>query len=223
MIPLTKTYDPADLTPLSAFVTLIKEHGGKDLAAQDPARVWEYAMALEAWNQWMLRPGSRRSAFQQPWRVLDVGGAGSPLAYILTKTLGEDHVSVTVCDPKLNVTVEQWAIGDGVQRVDAIFSISTIEHIPHPVRFIEALAALLVPGGLCFLTTDYWDNEGQDQAHFHWMRERIYNRQGWAMVARTAVQAGMARFGEQDDYFHGNQLYGSYTFASMALVKKEQP
>ncbi len=218
--PLCKTADPADFARLPVEVDVVEHYGGNDLAAQDPMRRWEYAMALRAWAVWLAREDSRRTPDERPYRLLDVGGAGSPLTTIFNRMSPPRFLEAQVCDPKLNHAVEHFAKGVAAGCFDAVFSISTIEHVKAPVPFIKALAHLTAPGGLCFLTSDYWNCTGPDQAHFHWMRERIYNRESWVELYKACHQAGFQRLTQADWTYHGDQLYGSYTMISMALVKE---
>lgn len=214
--PLSKTLDLADLERFPTELALVDQHF-HSASPQDPHRRWEYLMALRAWTVWRQQETAHREPAEQPWRVLDVGGAASPLARMF-EAIGK--VEVQVCDPLLNQAVEDWAAQAVRIKFDAIVSISTIEHVKDPVPFLAALAALLVPGGLLFLTTDYWDLRDPDTAHFHWMRERIYNKASWARVYQRYRTIGFQRLGRADSTYHGSHLYGSYTFASMALIKE---
>lgn len=214
MIALSKTMDPQDFSQLVEERNTVVLHGGDDLAQQHEARVWEYSLALRAFRQWQLTQPPLRI-----WSTLDVGGAGSPLAQLLRG--GAGLVTATVCDPHTNGTVEELArVSD--RTYDAIFSISTIEHVPEEGPFLAALVQLLAPGGLLFLTTDYWDGEGADTAHFHWDRQRIYNGESWQRVRADLRTLGMQTFGGTDACYHGHQLYGSYTFVSLCMIKESR-
>ena len=109
-----------------------------------------------------------------------------------------------------------------------ITSISVIEHIPdtakpgHPTPltwFLDAAHRLLRPGGLLVLTTDYWDAIGPDTAHFHWMRDRIYNPESLQALERRCRRIGFVPYGGTDRTWHGPQLY-DYAMASLVLTKE---
>ena len=206
MIALIKTLDPRDWDELVPELVLVDAVG---IGEQHPMRRWEYAMALRALSE-------HRKGYVSPlagYLVLDVGGAGSPFAEICQST----QASCQIVDPKLNVAIE--AIG-GVPLADAVISISTIEHVKEPLPFLEACHRALAPGGLLFLTADYWDRwGGPDTAHFHWMRERIYNPMKWGVLAGEASTLGFRMFGGYDMIYGGNHVY-DYTFASLALTKE---
>ncbi len=217
MIPLSKVMDlPRDYAQLVAARNTVLLYGGAELAAQAPERVWEYSMALEAYRVWQATHQSLA-----PF-LLDVGGAGSPLARLLRVV--ERHAEIAVIDPNepdSGETIEQYAT-HFARQADAVFAISVIEHVQDETAFLKACAALVRPGGLLCLTTDYWDGEGKDTAHFHWMRERIYNQKSWGAcgVYLTCVKLGLRLLGDRDTTYHGPHLYGSYTFASLALQKE---
>jgi cyclopropane fatty-acyl-phospholipid synthase-like methyltransferase len=94
-----------------------------------------------------------------------------------------------------------------------------IEHVEEIRKFFRACHMLLKPGGLLFLTTDYWDAEGDDTAHFHWMRKRIYNAERMRKLQGDLRELGYASFGQADWAYHGPQVY-DYAVCSTAMVKK---
>jgi hypothetical protein len=77
----------------------------------------------------------------------------------------------------------------------------------------------VAPGGLLFLTMDFWDQPGPDRAHFHWMRKRIFNYGFERAIMEPLLDAGFFWLGDRDLTYHGPQVY-DYTFASLALVKR---
>ena len=150
-------------------------------------------------------------------RVADVGGAGSPFARILRDFPGgPPHI----IDPLADTGTIQEYSGDPHDAFDVIFALSVLEHVPDVDDFLAACVWHLAPGGLLFLTVDIWDKEGPDTAHFHWMRERIFTLQTWHELAYTLSTQGMTLFGEEDGRYHGDQLYASYSFASLAMMKE---
>jgi len=211
MIPLTKTCDPEDLLGLLAPQALLVDQ--VPLGGQHPMRRWEYALALEALTEhWATAMWNGQ--IQPAYGLLDVGGAGSPFSQIVDQIPG---LACEVIDPKLNMDIEAFA---PMSEADAVVAISTIEHVRHPTPFLRAIHRALRPGGLLFLTMDCWNCEGPDTAHFHWMRERIYNKASWQDLAKHAtMHLGFRRFGTADYTYHGDFVY-DYSFCSLALVKE---
>lgn len=141
---------------------------------QHKARLWEYSQALAA--TW---------AHGGPInRALDVGGAGSPFKNILEASGWQ----VEIVDPSVGTaTIENWQ----GELVDALFSISVLEHVENPEPFLSACVKALKPNGLLFLTTDACDVEGPDAFMFHWMRCRIYNPKSLLELSEFICSLGM--------------------------------
>lgn len=209
-LPLTKCLDPADyayLLPELADVERVWPAGTDN--GQHEHRRWEYAMALHAYFTWQKGYAGERDTGV----YLDVGGAGSPFADIL----GNVATRPRLVDPRVNQKLEDTT--DILPySVDAIFCISTIEHVAAPRSLVRAAHRLLAPNGLLFLTADCWNASGQDTAHFHWMRERIYNPDTWLDLAKDAGIMGFRRFGGSDWAYKGDFVY-NYSFISLALTK----
>lgn len=208
----------------------------------EPMRQWEYAMALYAIATWQDArdapppldpdPDSLTHALPKPARdplqICDVGGAGSHFWQVLTSVTPEN---ITVVDPNggsipevgqavlLSLSIEEYAAHAYHNQFDVLTSISVIEHVEEVRKFFRACHMLLKPGGLLFLTTDYWDAEGPDTAHFHWMRKRIYNADRVRKLLQDIRELGFKSFGTSDWGYHGPQVY-DYSACSVALVKK---
>ena len=208
MIPLTKTLDPADWDDLAPELARVRAVG---IGAQHDLREWEYSLALRALV-------THREHYPTPpadYLVLDVGGAGSTFSAMVTGP----GVACKVVDPKINKSIEQVSPVPPYALADAVVSISTIEHVKEPLPFLQACHRVLAPGGLLFLTFDYWNQSGPDTAMFHWMRERIYNQLTWGLLAADCVAMGFQAFGETDVTYHGDHVY-DYSFCSLALTKE---
>lgn len=213
--PLTKTFDPADLTVALATEAALVNRYDLSNQATSAGRQWEYAMALKAIRCWSA---SRLDGFPVPLVHLDVGGFGSPFVHILAT---QYEVQSVVVDPSLNHSIEFEAeFRRPPASVDVITAISVLEHVKEWRTFLRACGALLKPGGLLFLTLDYWDAHGKDTAHFHWMRERIYNRDSIQDVLQILREVGVVRYGPVDWTYRGNQVYGEYSFLAVTLEKK---
>jgi SAM-dependent methyltransferase len=210
-LPLTKTLRcPYDFGYLAPELQVVDAVG---IGEQHPMRRWEYAMALHA-----LR--LHQQGYTSPldgYRVLDVGGAGSTFGRMCVPDDGTGTIrQYELVDPRENETIEARQAD---YLADAVISISTIEHVKDPLPFLQACHRALAPGGLFFLTMDAWDKEGPDTAHFHWMRERIYDQYSWPDLAVTCRKLGFRGFGGFDPAYHGDHVY-DYTFASLALTKE---
>ncbi|KKK73931.1 hypothetical protein LCGC14_2888870 [marine sediment metagenome] len=201
MIPLTKTWDPADLIELREVYAFVVPFIANTTHV---TRVWEYTMALEAYRRTLKWP-------LQDKAILDVGGAGSKFGDIL------DHYGASsfLVDPHVNTTIEDYT----GTPADMIFAISVLEHVEQVTPFLDACWRNLKPGGLIFLTLDIWDCEGPDVAHFHWMRKRIFNVETWKRVLSHLQHRGAKRYGTADWAYHGHQLYASYSTASLAVIR----
>lgn len=226
-LPLSKTCNPADLAilpvemerrraPRTPPLAVEAAHFPPEvLAGQHPMRQWEYALALHAVRCWLAEPGEPQG--ETAVSLLDVGGAGSPFTQQL-KAAYPDTLAAAIIDPAVNGRIEDSPFADGA--IDVVTCLSVLEHVPRPKPFLRACARHLRPGGLLVLTVDYWDCEGADTAHFHWMRERIYNRTSLTDVMTYAREAlGLRRYGGADWTYHGNHVH-DYSFASLVLRKE---
>lgn len=166
-----------------------------------PFRLWEYSSLFDVWRR---TPGAN---------VLDIGGAASPLPYLLAERGA--HVTATDLQPLLvevaNHVARQRKIPlEAVCRdvanpppewdgaFDLVTSISVLEHIPPEARFLifQAIYRILRPGGLFYMTFDYGSFQerttyrGEDQ-------ERSQAIDDIAPLADQMERAGL-RFVEND-------------------------
>ena len=209
ILPYSKTCAPADFALLTPQLAVVDRHDC--LAGQAHAlRRWEYAMALYTLEQWRAEhPG------QLLQQLCDVGGAGSHFREALA-----EYAPVTVIDPAEGPQAVEDVAATDAPAFDALISISVIEHVDEPATFLRACHRLLRPGGLLFLTTDCWGCDGPDTAHFHWMRKRIYNPGSLVKLQGKLRHIGFRSYGAADWHYNGDQLFGSYSFASLAVVKR---
>lgn len=215
-IPLTKAANFAvDLPELAEELVIVDRHF-ESASRQDPARRWEYAMALRA---------SRRHN-PLPSDMYDVGGAGSPFLAMLHEQADEWGAIIDPNEPGASCTLAE-AVTAGMPMGDQVFCISVLEHLaPADLdQFLYHLSCLVAPGGLLFLTMDCWDGEGPDTAHFASMRQRIFSMEDWLGLGATFLEYHFSMFpADTDEWvdweYHGAQLYGSYSFASLALIKR---
>jgi hypothetical protein len=182
--PLTKTLDPEDYEELRHELVVVDHFKLHD---QHPHRRWEYAMALRAISTWHVQ-----SPIKVP-RHVDVGGGGSPF-HLITDEVG---LRSAVVDPKVNVSIQEFTARVPIHILTVI---SVLEHVPDADLddVLNALSRILTLGGLLFFTVDYWNCEGPDVAHFHWMRERIYHAGSLKFLISKLRMHGFKQFGESE-------------------------
>lgn len=212
-LQLTKTLDPADYPLLLPELSIVDEVG---IENQHEARRWEYALGLHAVRLWQKQDPKRGNTTVG---AVDVGGAGSNFNSMLSRLM---KAPTAVVDPAVNIAVEDL---DGSVDFSSyvVTCISVLEHVEDEWRFLGALDRLVRPGGMLFLTMDCADGSygDEDRAHYHWMRKRIYTPHTWMELARRFTEEGGYEFlGDYDFSYNGHQLFGSYSFASLALRKK---
>lgn len=228
--PLSKIMDPLDRAHLVEARRRLVPYDV--LAGQHEARWWEYAMAhraIDDWCHWYWAEHPTATDRDAPRVFCDVGGAGSKFWASLTALTQEP---IVVIDPDVQIppspngdhgffpcTVEAYAAANTHHQFDCITAISVIEHLDQLRPFIRACRMLLKDGGLLFLTTDCWNLDGDDVAHFHWMRKRIYNPETLRRLTNQIREVGFASFGRTDWTYHGNTVF-DYSFASLAMIKK---
>lgn len=209
-IPLTKTMEAGDylaLVPELAVVDMVGIEG------QHEARRWEYALALKAIKEWKAKKQFSTAA-------LDIGGAGSNFHKMTLAS--ELKMPCVVIDPNVNMGVEE--VDSTIVNSHVVVCISVLEHVKDEWEFIAAVDKLVRPGGLLFFTMDCADGSAgdKDESHFRWMRNRIYTPHTWMELARRFTEEHNYEFlGEYDFSYNGAMVY-DYTFASLALVKKER-
>lgn len=204
------------------------------LYGQHEIRRWEYGMALcaiQSWVRWYWATFPTATDRDAPRKFCDIGGAGSHFWKALTALTFEP---ITLIDPSAALevgpenravfvfkgTVEEYVPRHPLGQFDVLTCISVVEHVVNVRPFLKACRALLKPGGLLFLTTDYTDTEGDDVFHFHWMRERIYNAGRVRRLMEDARDIGFRNFGESDWTYHGHQVY-DYSVCSLAMTRKD--
>lgn len=194
--------------------------GGQHWAPQHPARAWEYGLALKALGEVNVQ-GSNLLA-------LDVGGAGSPLAWLVAEQSG---IPMQIIDPEFNgMTLSKAYETPLLGKADFIACISVIEHVEQEDVFLTDLVNLLAPGGVLFLTTDYDPTSApEDTFMFHWMRKRIYRYDTLysltphnQSVKYRLCNLGMKIFGMSADAPNSETIPGlGYSFASLCMRKDQ--
>lgn len=143
--------------------------GASQILTCHPYRLWEYTSLFPALD------GAAKDEL-----VLDVGGAGAPLAYLLSES---GYRVMTIDLQPLLVAVAQHVasvlslpldarvadvvtdLGELDGQVGTVTFVSVLEHIPEEDRraIFAALFRLLRPGGLLYMTFDYGDYEARDR------------------------------------------------------------
>lgn len=186
---------------------------------QHPARKQEYTCALQSFREWSRTPDPDRPG--GPFAAWDVGGAGSPLHLMLKVVNCWAPVIDPTWDPPLTL---REAIGANPPKLECVFCISVIEHVPEYAEFVEDLSRAVRPGGLLFLTMDAWNErpEVPDKAHFHWMRQRIFTKESWKHLAATLHTKGFRLLGEADwdSPIEELEVGWGYGFVSLTMVKE---
>lgn len=109
----------------------------------------------------------------------------------------------------------------GIERqLPAIYGLNVLDHTEAPVRFLTRSAQRLRPGGLLFLTFAIWNAEGPDCATGADERKRIYDLNSWRKLVTESRRAGFQTFGGMDWTYHGHQLAGDHSLASLVLSKR---
>jgi Methyltransferase domain len=201
---LTKTLQLTDLDELAPELVIVDKYFHAE-REQHELRRWEYAMALRAREIW----GDVINV------AYDVGGAGSPFQHMLP---------VCVIDPDApgGMSLAAFVQHMNPPLADAVFCLSVLEHVENLPEFLYHLSCLMRPGGLLFLTMDVTEGLEPEQVHFAHMRKRIFTGDPmgtWWQLAADLTAYSFSLLGDRDWHYHSHTLYGSYSFASLAMVK----
>ncbi len=222
---LSKTFDPGDYDHLAderARIGHAKNMFAGLFLFDHDHRTWEYGVCLASLGPREAIPGKA---------ILDVGGGYSLLGGLLTwgganVTVNEvsDH-SGQQAEMGRRAVLSDWGATPGGSLnfvnadisnkgpfglFDAVFCVSVVEHVGRQDEFFAALVAMVAPGGVLVLTTDFHPS-GQAQIGGH---ERCYNAD---MLNRWAGTPGFASPGGTDYADRGGHIFGRYNFASLHL------
>lgn len=74
---------------------------------------------------------------------------------------------------------------------DAVVALSVIEHGVDPARFFAEARRLLKPGGILFVSTDYWPEPLDDGPRLFGLDWRVFDRDGATALVAAARAAGL--------------------------------
>jgi len=184
-------------------------------AVQHQHRLWEYASALHAWD--LLLGDVRRPGIQ---RALEVGGGRSPFRVIFEKLR---KVHILNVDPDSHPT--PWNLANSLEDVslmlardfDAVFSISTIEHIKKESEHWCRLAGHVNVGGLLFVTCDVVSDRLPHRNDF--ARITNYTPEDLQDRGKMLEDRGFAYLGGEPDWSYRGNFVFDYSFFSLAMVR----
>lgn len=201
-------------------------------------RAWEYANLLAILQDLEIPHDSY---------VHDSGSGNSYLPLYLKSELGFEHVSVSdsmaygdieaqLIDQCLKLGIEIPLYRSSVERlnveaVDAPFDVticvSTIEHVD-PSQYLNALRALIritKPGGLIYLTSDYFQSvEQADRSIFRGIQHNLFTPEytnTFIDTLRTESARPPVRFIGGTDFTYRGDHVNTYSFVSLVLQKDE--
>jgi hypothetical protein len=209
LAPLSRFLDPADYAALVPELAVVDAYGIAGQASEH--RRWEYALALRA-------IGEHLTAVPTPSVMYDIGGGGSHFFQMLHATTG---VWPTVVDPSLGTQDLAEFVQEQYPRLGGVVTcLSVLEHVEDLEAFCYHLACLTAPGGLLVLTMDaVGEAPDGDTFHFHWMRKRIFTREGlYNVYLRFAASFEFHLEARSDWTYPGPHVF-DYSFASLVLRK----
>jgi 2-polyprenyl-3-methyl-5-hydroxy-6-metoxy-1,4-benzoquinol methylase len=228
-----------------AYVDKIAELSGGWNAVQHPHRRWEYALMLQVAKQWAQAKMRVPKNCTEAIKVADVGGGigetsrlmlsydcdvtmYEPWVYgdetdkfmgqiaTLRKNLSSELKTVRMCNRPL-CNLDQ----DDKNAYDAVFCISTLEHIGAYQLAFHELLQMVKPGGLVFLTTDYAEDEVDHYANANLRAGIMFNEQTYQRLAAYGEQNGFVLVGGKSEWKWSEdcRLVNDSGFASLAMVR----
>ena len=225
-LPLSKYLDPQDDEALQEELVVV-DRFFTTASEQHPARRWEYAMALRAYQTWAQVDYDQYGHANRTHgaRLADVGGAGSPFSDMIVEITGGN--APRLIDPSVNHALAQ--VIRYASLTSCVFCLSVLEHVEDLDQFLYHLSCLTAPGGLLFLTMDACDCPSHDvdmevpsvpdPHHFHWMRRRMFGHRDVRYVCEQLGQYQFQILGTANTQWPGPQVY-DYSFFSLALIKR---
>lgn len=193
-----------------------------------PHRLWEYSMALRAYDMWAEHN-------QDPVTILDVGAGVGLLGPLFSLKL---KLKVEEVEPEYNnydfrVSCNSYLRSRQAPEIkwyhsslekmplkkwNAIFCISVLEHTSNDMKFLEDLAMRVLPGGLLFLTTDVVPSLGRVYT-FDNLRETNYTVEMLQeKISFLTRECGMDILGDSNLIYQETNVH-DYNFAAITMEK----
>lgn len=247
MFPLSRTMRLEDYKELKwevGVVNTVQKLAGPTHPHQHEHRKWEYAMVVRAVQVWLAQDGkSKRKA---PLQVGDFGcGVGLTPSIMLHHGCDVSMYEVWAHDQGEKFQLEacastkehsENAIGlyrmlhrpigglvlEDYGRYDISLCISTLEHIPDPVRAFKDLCRTVTPGGLLFVTTDFADKEEDRFSHWTLRAGKMFTWQTYQELMAAGQEEGFRLLDCASDWIWNEncRLVYDYGFASLAMVRE---
>jgi O-antigen/teichoic acid export membrane protein/SAM-dependent methyltransferase len=164
--------------------------------------------------------------------ILDIGAFASEIPPLLHR-LGYRHLTAIDLNPHLtrmpHADSVRYVVSDFLSTpledgsVDAITSISVIEHGFQPERLLAEAARLLRPGGCFIASFDYWPEKiATEDVTLFGMSWRLFSREEVLEFVHRAAQFGFTPMGDLDLDAGDRVIHWGgfdYTFAWLALEK----
>ena len=111
------------------------------------------------------------------------------------------------------------SLGDADRDFDAVYCISTLEHIQEERRAFDDLCKSVRPGGLLFLTMDF-SNVESEVVMANNSFQRMYSERLLGRLAGYAKENGLGLLGGKSDWAYTVPLVHHYSFCSIAFTKE---
>lgn len=208
---------------------------------QHPCRRWEYALALRAMQAAgtdaghgvriadfgcgigllspMLASFGAHMVMYEPWVY---GNEENKARTQMARIMADESFAgrATTFEMKYTPLCE---LTDADRGYDAVFCISTLEHIGEYDRAFRDMCRSVLPGGVLFLTTDAAEHE-QDRYQYAYLRAgRMFNWETYTKLWLIGEEEGL----ELLDGVHAWEwaeecrMVNDYGFGSLAMRKKE--
>ena len=167
-----------------------------DMQADEPG--------TEKFIELSLRRYETAARYVKDKRVLDIAcgvGYGSKMLRLAgaTNVVGVDlsSESIEYAKQQYSTPEVEFICADAEQfqsseQFDVVVSFETIEHLPHPIKFLENIHSLLVPGGDLILSVPLGETRHFDPYHLH----AFSQKQVFALLEKTGFSIDLYRCDE---------------------------
>ncbi len=227
--------DYQELASEAAFVDEVQKQAGPchPVHPQHAHRRWEYALALRAlkdtfgdrpnllvgdfgcgiglWTPIMLALGHRVVMYEiwayddEEWFVMQQI-ENVKKARNISQSCEMRHVAI-------------GSLGDADRGFDAVYCISTLEHIQEERKAFDDLCKSVRPGGLIFLTMDF-SNVESEVVMGNNSFQRMYSERLLGRLVGYAKESGLSLLGGKSDWSYTVPLVHHYSFCSIAFTRE---